>query len=226
MLEWLLEFIGGVLTSILSLLTFDPELIRQLESNPNATRVSLAVAFLAGISMLIGDSVILFLNRVRGTRFLFSLLLSGVSLIVLYFLQAVVITVIGHLFVGEGPSLQVVLRGVMLATAPMLFGFLVLIPWAGPGIARFLHVWVNIVLWQIVTITFEVSWFVGLIITVIGWVAMKFMSWVFSKPVTWLGDRIWRLVTGKPSLMTGEDILAGHPFIPLMVDAPKPEVKA
>lgn len=228
MLEWFFGLLEGVFEWILSLLTFDPVVVQQMESDPRATRIALIIAFLAGMSMLIGDSVILFLNRIRGARFFFSVILSGLALVLLYVLQAVVIFVVGHLIVGDGPPFANVLRGVMFATAPMLFGFLVLIPWAGPGIARLLQVWVNICLWQIVVVTFGVDVWLGLVITVIGWVAMQFMSWVFSKPVTWIGDRIWRLVTGKPSLLTGEDILAGRPFIPLVVESskPQPEVTA
>ncbi len=222
MLQDFFSYLATVLEAAQRAWRFDSGLVAWIGSQEQRFSIALGVAILAGASVLLGNSVTLFLNRVHGLRFWFSILLNGVALALLYALQAVVILIAGLVVLGAVPQHSGIMVMVMLATAPMIFGFLVLIPWAGPGIARVLQVWSFLVLWSVVTASYGRGRWIGLLITLIGWGAMQFLSWAFAKPVTWIGDRIWRLVTGKPSMLTGHDVLAGHPFMPVGVDSLPP----
>ena len=209
------DFLASVWLVIWGVLAVDPGVTDWFRAHPLNSEISLTVAALAGVSTLIGDSVVLFLNRVRGWRFVITLLLNALGFVLLYALQALVIAIVGPLAVGHSPGLAAVTRGVMLATAPMIFGFFVLIPYLGPAIARLLQAWGLLVLWVVVDSLFDTDLWTALLITAIGWGVMQLLSWSLSRPVNWLGDRIWRLATGKPSMMTGHDLLSGHMFMPL-----------
>jgi hypothetical protein len=209
------DFFASVGLAIWTMLTLDSNTLGWFRTHPLNLQIAATVAALAGVSTLLGDSVVLFLNRVRGWRFLVTLLLNGAAMVLLYVLQALMIAVIGPLVVGHTPGLVSILRGVMLATAPMVFGFLGLIPYAGPAITRLLQAWGVLTLWIVVAVVFQADFFASLLITLIGWGAMQLLSWGLSRPVSWVGDRIWRVVTGKPSLMSGTDILSGQMFMPL-----------
>jgi len=209
------DFFTSVGLAIWAMLTLDPGVDGWFRAHPLTIEVAMAVAALAGISTLLGDSVVLFLNRVRGWRFVVTLLLNGVAMIGLYAVQAVVIAIIAPLVVGHSPGPSVILRGVMIAAAPMVFGFLALVPYAGPGITRLLQAWGVLTLWLVVDAMFQVGLFTGLLVTLIGWGVMQLLSWGLSRPVSWVGDWIWRVVTGKPAMMTGQDLLSGHLFMPL-----------
>jgi hypothetical protein len=143
------------------------------------------------------------------------MLLNALGFVLLYALQALVVAIVGPLIVGHTPGLASVTQGVMLATAPMIFGFLVLIPYLGPAIARLLQAWGLLVLVIVNEVLFKTDFWTALLITGIGWGVMQVLSWSLSRPVNWIGDRIWRVVTGKPSMMTGKDLLSGHMFMPL-----------
>lgn len=212
-------FLGAVGRAIWGVWTLDTSTAEWFRVHPLNLEVAMTVAALAGTSTLLGDSVVLFLNRVRGWRFWISMLLNAVGFVLLYALQAFVIAIVGPLVVGVTPGLAAVTRGVMLSTAPMIFGFLVLIPYLGPAIARLLQVWGLLVLWLVVDVLFQTDLWTALLITAIGWGVMQLLSWSLSRPVSWLGDRIWRLVTGSPSMMTGRDLLSGHLFMPLDLQA-------
>jgi hypothetical protein len=209
------DSIASVGVAIWAMLSLDPNSVSWFRAHPLNLQISATVAALAGVSTLLGDSVVLFLNRVRGWRFVVTLLLNGVAMVGLYALQALMIAVIGPLVVGHSPGLLVITKGVMLATAPMVFGFLGLIPYSGPAITRLLQAWGVLTLWIVVAALFQADFFASLLITLIGWGAMQLLSWGLSRPVSWVGDRIWRVVTGKPSMMTGHDLLSGQMFMPL-----------
>lgn len=210
-----LGFIASVGAAIWMALTLDPSAAALTSVHPLTMSVAVTVALLAGASTLLGNSVVLFLNRVRGWRFVVTLVLNGVAMVALYVAQAVVIAVIGPLIAGYSPGFAVIVQGVLLATAPMVFGFLGLIPYAGPAITRVLQAWGVVVLWSIVAVTFQQGFLISGLITVLGWGVMQLLSWATSGPIGWAGDRIWQWVTGRPSMMTGSDLLSGHFFMPL-----------
>jgi hypothetical protein len=213
--EAFFEFWETVWLVIWSVVTGDESATEWFRVHPMSVEMAVTIAAVAGLSTLLGDSVILFLNRVRGWRFAVTMALNAFGFVLLYALQALVIDIVGPLVVGHGPGLATVTKGVMLATAPMIFGFLVLIPYLGPAIARLLQVWGLIILWLVNEVLFETDLWTALLITGIGWGVMQLLSWSLSRPVNWIGDRIWRLATGKPSMMTGSDLLSGHMFMPL-----------
>ncbi|MGC3995754.1 MAG: hypothetical protein QM779_16815 [Propionicimonas sp.] len=208
-------FLEAVLRAIGGVLGLDTSTAEWFVVYPRSYEVAITVAVVAGVSTLLGDSMVLFFNRVRGWRFAFSLLLNGVAVVGLYALQAVFVYLLGMIVVGGGPGFGWVLRGVMLSTAPLVFGVFALIPYFGPAIARFLQAWGVVALWVIVAVMFRTNGFLALVIAVGSWLVMQLLSWLFARPVAWIGNRIWKVVTGKPFMMTGRDLLAGHPFMPL-----------
>ena len=208
-------FLAAVWRAIVGVWGLDRSTSEWFNLHPANLQIAITVAALAGVSTLLGDSMVLFFNRVRGLRFAFSLLLNGVAMVLLYGLQALVVHGMGLLLLGHSPGLGTVVRGVMLATAPLVFGVLALVPYFGPAVARFLQAWGVIALWVIVGVMFDVDRWWALVVTVAAWVVMQALSWAFARPVAWIGDRIWKVVTGKPSMMTGRDLLAGYPFMPL-----------
>lgn len=218
MLEFLTfwESVGHALWGVF---TLDRSTAEWFVANPDNGRIALTVALLAGVSMLLGDSAVLFFNRVRGVRFAISLLLSGLGMVCLYFVQAVVLTLIGDWIVGHEPVAPYVIRGMLLSTAPMVFGVFALVPYFGPAIARFLQAWSVVALWVIVQLLYGTGLWPALLVSLVAWGSMQVMSWVLAKPVAYLGSRIFRVVSGRPVMLTGRDLLSGHPFLPVEVSA-------
>jgi hypothetical protein len=211
----IVEFLEAVGRAIGGVLSLNPDNATWIATHPQRSGIAVAVAVLAGASMLLGDSMILFFNRLRGWRFALTLVLNGIGMALLYLVQAVVVYLVGPLLTGFQPGLPLVAIGVLLATAPLVFGVFVLIPYFGPAIAVVLHVWGMIALWVIVDVLFRTDQWTALLITVIAWACMQVLSRAFAVPIRWAGDRIWRVVSGQPSMITGSDLLSGHLFMPL-----------
>jgi hypothetical protein len=215
-----LGFLDALGRAIRGVLTLDTSLGEWLSSYPFAGWVSVTIAVLAGASTLLGNSVVLFLNRVRGWRFAISLLLNGLGFAALYVMQALVIALVGFLVTGERLSLLIAAQAVLLATAPLLFGFFELIPYLGTGIARLLQAWGVVALWAVVGTLYQVDRWTALLITLLGWGAMQLLSWALARPLTALGRWVWRLATGNPTILTAKDLLSGHQFVPVELHPP------
>lgn len=211
----IMEFLGSVGAAIGAVLSLNPDAIEWIWSDPDRLAIAVTVAILAGASLMLGDSVILYLNRLRGWRFALTLLLNGVGLALLYAVQAGVIVLIGPWIAGYSPGLELILTGAMLATAPLVFGMFVLIPYFGPGIAVCLQVWAMVALWMINGVLFATDRWTALWITLLAWLCMQVLSRAFATPVARVGDWIWRLISGRPSMITASDLLSGHLFLPL-----------
>ena len=126
------DFLAAVGRALWGVWTLDYSMPVWLNSRPDAFRICVTVAIIAGASTLLGNSAVLFLNRVRGLRFVFSLVLNGLAMAGLYALQAVVVWVLGPLVIGRTQEWSLVFRGVMLSTAPLAFGVFALAPYVGP----------------------------------------------------------------------------------------------
>lgn len=217
-MDGVVQFVDSVGRALWGVWTLNPESTRWLADDRNAAWVAVTIAILAGASTLLGNSVVLFVNRVRGVRFAISLLINGVGFVVLYAVQALIIAVVGYLVTGERLDLGTSTWAVLLATAPLVFGFFELIPYLGPGIARLLQAWGLIALWAVVDVLYQVGHWRSLLIVGAGWGAMQLVSWLLSRPLAALGALVWRLTTGLPGMVTAHDLLSGHWFGPVEVD--------
>ncbi len=109
-----------------------------------AQTAALAIAFLAGVSEMLGQSVILVVNRVALYRFLASLAFTGLSYVItaiawgICAIAVAPLTRLGALGPGE---IAGVIGVVSLAFAPRLFGVLSIAPYFGLALGHVLEVW-------------------------------------------------------------------------------------
>ena len=188
-------------------LTLDPRLYEFVATNPRSSWLVVGIVFLSGASVLIGQSVVLFVNRVRRGRFIFSLALNGIMYIISYFVWGVTIAVIGLLLFEFNPGPWAIVRMVGLSTAPLIFGFFILIPWMGPFIGRILNVWGFLILVSVVEFGFQVG-LIGALVTVgLGWLAMMLLNNLVGKPIVAMRNKMWQKVAGTTLDASSQDLL-------------------
>jgi hypothetical protein len=130
--------LGSAVDAILSL---DPAAIHAVQTAPGALSVAIWILLLGTLSDVLGDSPLLFINRMRPGRFAAAVGIEAVLSVVrvaIWILSFWVLVNVLHL--GSASLADVVLV-VGLGYAPMLLSFLVLIPFLGPVIGRILHAW-------------------------------------------------------------------------------------
>lgn len=173
------------------------------------------VAILAGLSTVLGHIAIFKINRVTGFHLLTSVLLNAALLALLYLVQVGVIWIGARIVAESSVPWRGFAQAALLALAPLLFNVLTAFPYFGIPLARLLEIWSAIILWLGVSTVLEADLWVGLIITVTGWLVMQAMSRLVAKPLSAVMGRAWTLATGRETRVTARDILAGTPFIPV-----------
>ncbi len=109
-----------------------------------AQTAALLIAFLAGVSEMLGQSVILVINRVALYRFLASLAFTGVSYVLTalaWALSAIAVAPLTRLGVLTPNEIAGVVGVVSLAFAPRLFGVFSIAPYFGLALGHVLETW-------------------------------------------------------------------------------------
>ena len=218
MIQDFFTYLEHLFLAIRYALTLDPRLFEAVLNDPSANSVVIGIVFLAGASTLLGQSVVLFVNRVRRGRFFLSLALNGFMYVVSYLVWGAVIALIGSILFDEAPEFGAIIRMVGLSTAPLIFGFFVLIPWMGPFIGRVLNIWGFLILVNVVEFGFQVGLIPALICVGLGWLLMMLLNNFVGRPILALRNRLWIKVAGSSLDASTSDLLLefsqGH-------DAPK-----
>lgn len=110
-------------------------------TTPGAGRLAVIVVVLAGLSESVGESVVLFANRVKPKHFVRSLFISAFIFAFTYFFLAASIWAVARLFFVPDASFRQIATVVALAQAPRLFGFLVFLPYFGLATSVLLWIW-------------------------------------------------------------------------------------
>ena len=154
-------------------LRLDPSVYVLLQDRAEGLRYASLIVLLAGISESIGQSVVLFLNRVRPQRFVLALSISTASHLFGYLLWTLTIWSVGSWLAGAQQPWSAVAVVVGLAYAPQVFAFFELTPYLGNLI------WGILSLWSMVAIIVALHYGLGmepwlaLLVSALGWVVMQ-----------------------------------------------------
>jgi hypothetical protein len=223
----MLEFFGGlllyiffVLTTTFSVLTMNPRVLEIVDQSPSSGWLVVGVVFLAGVSTLLGESSILFVNRVRRSRFIISLITNGIVFLISYFVWGVTVYLVARVLFQLDPPWEQFVRMVGLSTAPLVFGFLVLIPWMGPFVGKLLSIWSLLILTNVVQFEFQITFWAAVFCVGLGWLASLIFSNTIGRPVVKLRNKVFQMVSGSRLNLQADDILltfAGADFQSLPV---------
>ncbi len=188
--------IADVRTIVGGAFALQPEAFRAAVLLPGGWYFAAAVILLAGLSDAVGQSVVLFANKVQPSRFVFSLLVNALLIAAGYlFLVAstwAIMQLPGQPHVAFG-DLAVVLA---LAYLPYWFAFLVALPYLGYGINWLLRTLHLVALVVAVASIAGNGVFGALACVGLGWLVVAIAQQTFGKPVALLGERLLNAVAG------------------------------
>jgi hypothetical protein len=179
-----------------------------------------AVVFLAGVSEAIGQSVVLFANRVKPRRFALSLLLNGILFIVSVFILAGSIWAIARVIYHTHESFLDLLRSVGLSYVPLLLSFFVLLPYMGTFINRALSVWSFLALLVALVVTMGLVLWQALVCSIFGWALVQVLKYTLGRPYVAF-ERWLRRITAGVSLTEESPDKLIETIIEQTIDNPK-----
>jgi hypothetical protein len=194
--EGFLTTLWGVLGGLLRL---NPGAYQTALQSPDSIQLGLTVLFLGGLSITLGQSVVLFANRVSRSRFVLSLVAAALLLAAGVGFWALSIWAIASFVLNGQRPYREVLTVVGLSYAPFLFGFLVLLPYLGNILDNVLHIWVFLATLVGVAVLFGFSLWQALLCCLMGWVLLEVVSRFATQAIEAAEDWVWRISTGTPA---------------------------
>jgi hypothetical protein len=197
-------YLWGAITHALWL---DPGVFDFVEQYPQSAWLVVGIVFLAGASTLLGQSAVLFINQVRRSRFVISLITNGIMFIISYFVWGLTVYIVGRILFQLDPPWGQFVRMVGLSTAPLVFGFFVLIPWMGPFLGKVFNVWSFLILLAIVEHQFQIGFWGATLCVGLGWLVSLALTNTIGRPVVALRNKVFQRVSGSKLDTTADELL-------------------
>jgi len=186
--------------------------IAAVHDQPGVLYLSVAIVLVAGLSERIGQSVILFVNEIGPRRFVISIFIGSVLFLGGYVLWIASIWVIATLLFRPDVSLLAVIRAVGLGYAPLVFGFLGLIPYFGTGILTILYFWVFVAIVFAVGTVLSLTVYQSVIVSLAGGLVILVMRATVGKPFVRWARRLRNLAAGKRLVLQVQAAVDSRPF--------------
>ena len=204
--------IGGVLQlfyeTVGQVLRAEWQAVAEVQLVSQGVIISIIIILVAGFSEAVGQSIVLFANEVKPWYFISSILVSAVIFLFGFAFWALSIWTISYILYGTRVSLETVVVALGLAYTPLLFTFLVLLPYLGTIINRTLYVWSLIATLYIVGFALDLGLLQMFICALLGLIVIQTLRATIGRPVSWLSLRMRNLAAGTALDLDLSNVLA------------------
>lgn len=198
--DTLLRLVGGGLR-------LDQEAFRQVYLVSGGNRgLLLWIVIVAGLSLMIGQSVVLFANRVSKGRFAVSLLLGAVKFALDVLVIILSVWVMVNILGEKSWEIGGIARAIALASAPYWLSVLFLIPYLGLILERVVKIYVFMALVIALQAVFEVPFLDAILAALISLGISYTISLLLGRLLTPINDRITRTLFGELEFSSTRDI--------------------
>jgi len=215
------SFLGGVFS-------LDGDTFRQVATLPSGLLLALFVVLAAGLSLAVGQSIILFINQVKPVRFVFSLLITAILYLFGFLFLVFSTWLITLLPWSAQVPLSSLVRVLGISYAPLLFGFLGALPYLGGPILTLLSIWHFLALVVGFGAIAGVSLTQSVGYVALGWAVLQILEQVIGQPIAnlgrWVADKVAgvELTTDRRDLVEVVRSRMAEPPSPLVTPTQQP----
>ncbi len=172
---------------VLGAITLNPDAFKLIQTLPDSQNLALCIVLIAGFSQAFGQVIVLFINRVKPLRFVFSLLVTAILFVFGYIFWVVSTWLACYLFFNQNTPYTAIELALGLSYAPLMLSFFVALPYLGVPISVLLSVWslsafliglkavIGFSLWQ-------AFW-----CSALGWAVFQILQRTIGRPIAVLG---------------------------------------
>jgi len=198
---------GDFFALVGSALSLNRSALAAAATAPGVLSAALWIAFLGGVSLMLGQSVVLFANRVSRRRFAACLAIAGLVYVAGLAVWGVTIWLSARIF-GLDIVTGSITFAVCVGQAPLLFGFLCLMPYLGSSLQRILIVYSLLVVVAALSAVLDIRVWQAALLAAVGWAVRAGLDRMLNRPLSGVRTWLWRASTGRPTPITREDALA------------------
>ncbi|NEQ43130.1 MAG: peptidase [Leptolyngbya sp. SIOISBB] len=189
-------------------LSLDPDVFIKVGDSVQDRWVTATVVLLAGFSQAIGQSIVLFANRIRPLRFVLSLGVSALIYAATFIVWVLCIWLTIQLFWRNGFTVENIFRALAVSYVPQLFGFLIALPYFGMPIAVMLTIWSLLGLLVAIESTTTLASWQSMIVVGLGWLLLQLGQRTIGQPLARLEQWLTSLSAGHQVTIRPADLEA------------------
>ena len=209
---------------IYGVLLLDRDTLAAIHQLPSSLTATCLVVLLAGLSQTLGQSVMLFINRVRPWRFVLSVAIAAVLFLFNYNFWVISTWLVARWIFEVRLPLVAVVTTLGFSYAPLLLGFLIIIPYFGMPMLIVLSIWTLMAIATGLGTISDLGIWQAFESCLGGWLLWQLSQRVLGKAIARLVDRVVDWVAGV-DLITEPDYIeqmlyGGLPIPPEAGDIP------
>ncbi|MEM9817371.1 MAG: peptidase [Cyanobacteria bacterium P01_D01_bin.6] len=177
-------------------LSLDPDVFIQVGDRSQDRWVAVTIVLLAGFSQAIGQSIVLFANRIKPLRFVLSLGVSALIYAVTFIVWVLCVWLTVQLFWRHGFTVESVFRALAISYAPQLLGFLIALPYFGMPMAVMLSIWSLLGMLVAIESTTNLASWQSMLVVGLGWLLLQLGQRTIGQPLARLEQWLTSLSAG------------------------------
>jgi len=190
--------LGSLWALILDVLRLNAEVFREISTRSHSLLAALLIVFVAGFFQSLSQIVVLFINQVRPLRFLLSLLISALFVVVGYGFWALSTWMILSVVFHAPLSFLEMLRTLGFSYAPLaVLGVFVMLPYFGGGVFVVLSIWTLLAVIVGLESLTDMSRWDAFASAALGWVVLQLLQKTVGQPIASLGQWITNWAAGE-----------------------------
>jgi hypothetical protein len=172
------------------------EAFKLIQSLPQGAIAALYIVLIAGFSQALGQGTVLFVNRVKPLRFFLSLLIGSVLFVFTVLFWGLSTWLVSLILFNANIPYGILWSTLGFAYAPLMFSFLVALPYLGVPIQVLLSIWTLLAFVMGLRVALGLSVWQALWCGVLGWVVFQIAQRSIGRPVAILGKWLSNTVAG------------------------------
>ncbi len=181
---------------VLGAIALKEEAFRLIQSLPQGSIAALCIVLIAGFSQAVGQGTVLFVNRVKPLRFILSLLIASVLFIFTVLFWGLSTWLVSLILFKVNIPYGILWSTLGFAYAPLIFSFLVALPYLGVPIQVLLSIWTLLAFVMGLRVALGLTVWQALWCGVLGWVVFQIAQRSIGRPVAILGKWLSNTVAG------------------------------
>lgn len=187
-------------------LRLETAIFADIQRAPGGIGVALLIVVLAGVSESLGQSLVLFINRVPPGRFALALSITAASHLVGYALWTVSVWLVGVYVFQRSEPIMAIASAVGLAYAPQLLAFFALTPFLGNAFSIWLSLWSMLAIVVAVRVGLGLETWQAVAASGLGWALIQLWRRTLGRPIYALGRWLQRRAAGVPLEFSPTDL--------------------
>jgi hypothetical protein len=164
-------------------IALNPESFKLIETLPQGTRVALLIVLLAGLSQALGQIIVLFINRVKPIRFIFSLGIATILFAFGFIFWAISTWIASYILFRQNASPEAIVRTLGLSYAPEMLSFFIALPYLGVPIGTILSVWSFLTFLIGLKVALGINTWQAFWCSVLGWAVFEILQRTIGRPL-------------------------------------------